>query len=99
MRKIILPAEEIARNNRVKQVMSNKAERKKQQPQKLTQDEMFEVKAFMREGFSRDEAVKLVLQKNKLLNVKTNDRNHLNNWNAGGFITETKYKQPIKHRK
>ena len=99
MRKNILPIQEIERNNRDKQVMNNKVERKKQQPEKLTQDEMSEVKAFMNEGFSRTEAVKLVLEKNRLLNVKSNERTHLSNWNTGGFITDTKYKQPIKHRK
>jgi uncharacterized protein YoaH (UPF0181 family) len=99
MKKNIISIQEIERNNRVKELMSNRVERKKQQPLKLTQEEMFEVKAFMKEGISRSEAVNLVLEKNKLLNVKTNERTHLNNWNTGGFITDTKYKQPIKHRK
>jgi len=80
MKKNIISIQEIERNNRVKELMSNRVERKKQQPLKLTQEEMFEVKAFMKEGISRSEAVNLVLEKNKLLNVKTNERTHLNNW-------------------
>lgn len=99
MKKTFISTKELERNARVKQLMQNRVERKEQQPLKLSQDEMNEVRAFMKEGFSRDESVKLVLEKNKLLNVKSNERSQLSNWDFGGFITDTKYKQPIKHRK
>jgi hypothetical protein len=98
MKRIILPAEEIERNNRVKQLLNNKVERKKLEPEKLTQDEMFELKSYMKNGFSRKEAVELILQTRKLLNSKEVKKTNINNWNAGGFISDEKYKQPIKHR-
>lgn len=98
MKRNIIPIREVERNARVKQLMNNKVERKKQQPEKLTQEEMFEMKAFMKDGLSRNESVELVLQKRKLLNTKNNDKESLSNWNTGGFISDDRYKQPIKHR-
>lgn len=98
MRKIILPNSEIVRNARVKQLMNNKVEKKKMQPQKLTQEQMFEVKAFMKDGLTRNEAVELVLKKEKLLNQKPAEKQFINNWNTGGFIDDNKYKQPVKHK-
>ncbi len=98
MRKNILPAKEIERNNRVKEVMQNRVERKKQQPEKLTRDEMHEVKGYMNSGYSRNEAVELVLQTRKLLNGKESSNDIITNWNKGGFVNENKYKQPIKHK-
>jgi hypothetical protein len=99
MRKNTIPVKEIERNNRVKELMSKRTEIKKEQPQKLTQDEMYELKGYMSSGYSRNEAVKLILQTRKLLNTKPVEKDIINNWNAGGFISDTKYKQPIKHRK
>jgi hypothetical protein len=99
MRRNILPAKEIERNNRVKELMANRVERKQQQPEKLTRDEMYELKAYMSSGYSRNEAVKLVLESRKLLNGKEVQNDFIKNWNAGGFINDNKYKQPIKHRK
>ncbi len=99
MKRNIISVKEIERNNRVKQVMANRNEIKKQQPEKLTQDEMYELKAYMSSGYSRNEAVELILQTRKLLNSKTVEKDFINNWNTGGFISDTKYKQPIKHRK
>lgn len=98
MKKNILPVKEIERNNRVKEVMSNKVERKKLEPEKLTQDEMYELKAYMSSGYSRNEAVKLILETRKLLNTKEVKKDFIKNWNSGGFISDDKYKQPIKHR-
>jgi hypothetical protein len=98
MKRKILPAKEIERNNRVKQVMSNRTERKQQQPEKLTLDEFYEMKAFMSSGYSRSEAIELVIEKKKLLNSVTTKNNFINDWNNGGFINDEKYKQPIKHR-
>ena len=94
-----LSAQEIARNKRVKELMDNRVEKKQQEPQKLTQDEMFELKAYMSSGYSRGEAVSLILETRKLLNTKSVEKDVIKNWNAGGFISDTKYKQPIKHRK
>ncbi len=94
-----LTAQEIARNKRVKELMANRTEEKKQQPDKLTQDEMFDLKGYMSSGYSRGEAVALILQTRKLLNAKTFEKDIIKNWNTGGFISDTKYKQPIKHRK
>lgn len=56
-----LTAQEIARNKRVKELMSNRTE-KKEQPQKLTQDEMFELKKYISSGYSRGEAVSLIFE-------------------------------------
>lgn len=89
---------EIERNNRVKQVMSNRTQTKKLQTEKLTQDEMFEVKAFMKDGFTRNESVELVLSKRKLLNTKEYKKDIIKDWNNGGYINDNKYKQPIKHK-
>ena len=94
-----LTAQEIARNKRVKELMANKVEKKQQEPQKLTQDEMFDLKGYMSSGYSRGEAVTLILETRKLLNGKTVERDVIKNWDTGGFISDTKYKQPIKHRK
>ena len=57
-----LTAQEIARNKRVKELMANRTEEKKQQPDKLTQDEMFDLKGYIRKGYSRGEAVALILE-------------------------------------
>lgn len=94
-----LSAQEIARNKRVKELMDNRTEKKQQSPAKLTQDEMFELKGYMSSGYSRGEAVALILETRKLLNTKSVEKDVIKNWNTGGFISDTKYKQPIKHRK
>lgn len=96
--KQLLPASEIQRNKRVAELMKNRQQKENQQPKKLTQEEMFEVKGLMREGRTREEAIKIVLETNKLLNKKTNNNLPISNWNSGGFINDEKYKQPIKHR-
>ena len=57
-----LSAQEIARNKRVKELMQNRTEKKQEQPQKLTQDEMFDLKGYMSSGYSRGEAVALILE-------------------------------------
>lgn len=98
MKKQILPLKEIQRNNRVKELMKNKSERKTIQPYKLTYDELDEVKAFQREGKTRNEAVELVLKKRKLLNSKEYKKELIHNWNKGGFIDDNKYKQPINRK-
>jgi hypothetical protein len=94
-----LSAQEIARNKRVKELMESRTQKKQEQPQKLTQDEMFDLKGYMSSGYSRGEAVALILETRKLLNGKTVERDVIKNWDSGGFISDTKYKQPIKHRK
>ncbi|CAB4137563.1 hypothetical protein UFOVP323_36 [uncultured Caudovirales phage] len=94
-----LSSTEIARNKRVKELMANRVEKKQQEPQKLTQDEMFDLKGYMSSGYSREEAVALILETRKLLNVKSVEKDVIKNWDTGGFISDTKYKQPIKHRK
>jgi hypothetical protein len=60
-----LPAQEIARNKRVKELMDNRTEKKQQSPAKLTQDEMFELKKYISSGYSRGEAVALILESRK----------------------------------
>jgi hypothetical protein len=57
-----LSAQEIARNKRVKELMDNRTEKKQQLPAKLTQDEMFDLKKYMSSGYSRGEAVALILE-------------------------------------
>lgn len=65
--KQILPLSEIERNKRVRELMQNKISRPLTQPTKLTQQEMDEVNDLRKQGYSRDEAVKIVLETNKLL--------------------------------
>lgn len=99
MNKKVLPVSEIERNKRVKELMSKRQERKEQVPLKLTQEEMNEVKGYMSQGLTRDQAVETVLELRRFFNKREVTNQGLNNWNRGGFINDEKYKQPIKHRK
>jgi hypothetical protein len=95
MRKTIIPVQEIQRNNRVKELMSKRVQNKQEQmPLKLTESQMEEVKRFMKEGATREEAVKAALAIDQFLMEK---ERQVQNWNKGGFVNEEKYKQPIKH--
>jgi hypothetical protein len=96
MRKNILPIQEIKRNQRVKELMEKK---KNNKVHKFNREENEQLKGYMDSGFSFKESVELVLETRRLLNQKTSERESLKDWNKGGFITETKYKQPINHRR
>lgn len=61
----ILPTSEIQRNKRIKELMQNKTQKPVSKPMKLTQVQMDEVNDLRKQGISRDEAVKIVLQKTK----------------------------------
>ena len=63
----ILSLAEIERNRRVKELMQNKSSRPLSQPMKLSQQEMDEVNDLRKQGYSRDESVKIVLETKKLL--------------------------------
>jgi hypothetical protein len=94
MRNTIVPVQELLRNRRVKELMSKKQSNKPAIPLKLTETQMEEVKRFMKEGATRDEAVKAVLALDQFILEK---EKQVQNWNKGGFVNEEKYKQPIKH--
>ncbi len=66
---------------------------------KITGKEMEDVLSYEKLGYSRIEATKLVLKTRELLKYKLDEKEPIKNWNTGGFISDTKYKQPIKHRK
>lgn len=61
----ILPTSEIQRNKRIKELMQNKTQKPVSKPMKLTQVQMDEVNDLRKQGISRDEAVKIVLEKTK----------------------------------
>lgn len=62
----LIPTSEIIRNRRVGELMENKKPKEEIKPFKLTSIQMDKVKDLRNEGYSREEAVKIVLETNKL---------------------------------
>lgn len=60
----VIPISELKRNRRVKELMQNRVEKKKEIPGRLTYPQMEKVRELKAEGYTREEAVKIVLESN-----------------------------------
>jgi len=60
----VIPISEIQRNKRVEELMQNRVQKKKEKPLTLTHLQMEKVFELKAQGYSREEAVKIVLESN-----------------------------------